>query len=130
MASVGRIVDLLQQLAQFGDVAAAQLALLAEVRDQRRHPPVEQAIQQAAALVQHPVATLEHGRIQVAPAVAFGGDGALVEQPVEQGLDGRLLPVPAVRELGDDLFGAQRMPAPEHVHHHRFGFADLHRLHL
>src|SRR5690606_40504252 len=25
-----------------------------------------------------------------------------------------------------DLIRAQRMPAPQHVHHHRFGFADLH----
>src|SRR6476646_8635775 len=37
------IVDLLEQLAQFGDVLAAELAMLAEVRDQRRDTTIEQA---------------------------------------------------------------------------------------
>src|SRR6478735_134203 len=124
------IVDLLEQLAQFGDVLAAELAMLAEVRDQRRDTTIEQAFQQALAFAEHPGLALEHRCIQVTPAVLAGADGALFQQAIEQGLDRRFLPLPAVGQCGNDILGRQRLALPEHLHDGRLGFADLHRLHL
>ena len=34
------------------------------------------------------------------------------------------------RLLNKGAISAERMGPPQHVHHHRFGFADLHRLRL
>src|SRR3546814_2322159 len=80
------IVDLLQQLAKFGDIGLAQSAAFAEMRHQRRHAAVEQALQQAFALLRPPGLARQHRRIQIAAALAGRLDRTLVEQAVEQGL--------------------------------------------
>src|SRR5262245_37044203 len=128
-SSAAFIVELLQQAAQFGDVLATELAVLAEVRHQRRDATAEQALEQALALLQHPLLALEQRRVEVTAAVLLRFHRALVEQAVEQGLDGGFLPLAAVGQGGDHVLGAERMAAPEHVHDGGFGFADLHRLH-
>src|SRR5690606_12327976 len=74
LISIAPIVDILEQLAQFRDVGLVELAVLAEVRDQRRDPPIEQPRQQAFALAQQPGLALEHRRVEVTPALATGGD--------------------------------------------------------
>src|SRR5688572_25776621 len=79
------IVQLLDQLAQVRDVGLAELAVLAEVRNQRRDATVEQPFQQSLAFAHHPVLALQHGRIEIATAIPGGCDRALVEQAVEQG---------------------------------------------
>src|SRR5690606_25509405 len=80
------IVELLEQLAQVRDVLAAELAVLAEVRHQRRDAAVEQPLEQALALAQQPGLALQHGGIEVAAPLATGADSTLAQQPVEQGL--------------------------------------------
>src|SRR5690606_33295550 len=87
------IVDLLEQLAQFRDVLAAELAVAAEVRDQRRDAPVEQALEQALAFAQQPRLALQHRAVAIAAAIALGADRPLPEQAVEQRLDRGFLPV-------------------------------------
>src|SRR5690606_6073275 len=76
------IVDLLQQAAQFGDIGLAQPAALAEMRHQRGHAPIEQALQQAFALLRHPGLARQDRRIQVAAALPGCLDRALVEQTI------------------------------------------------
>src|SRR5690606_41513071 len=68
------IVDLLQQLAQFGNVGIAQPAVAAEVRDQWRDPAVEQSIEQAFPFPPPPAFALQHRAVQIAPAVLLGAD--------------------------------------------------------
>ena len=58
-SSVLGIVKALDQLAQFGNVVAAQFLMLRKMRHQRRNSAIEQAIQQAATFLQHPVFALE-----------------------------------------------------------------------
>src|SRR5690606_33629318 len=87
------IVDLPDQPAQLVDVFLAELAALAEVRHQRRHPAAKQPVQHALALAGDPGVAGEHGRIQVAPAIALSAHRTLLQQAVEQGLDGGLGPV-------------------------------------
>src|SRR5690606_11401206 len=133
IASRLSIVELLEQLAQLRDVLRAELALAAEMRDQRRDAAVEQPLQQAFAFVHQPGLPAQHGRVEVAAAVLGRPDRALLQQAVEQRLDGGFLPVLAPRERGHHVLGGERRAAPglsgpEDFHHHRFGFADLHRL--
>ncbi|MCY1463655.1 hypothetical protein D9M71_815790 [compost metagenome] len=114
---------------ELGDVLRAELPALAEMRDQRRDAAIEHPIQKAFALFGHPGVALQHRRIQIAAPVAAGTDRALGQQPIEQRLDGGLGPVPA-GQRGHHLIGAQRMIAPQHLHHDSFGFTDLaHHLH-
>src|SRR5687767_13437191 len=62
------IVQPLDQLAQFGHVFLRQLAMLGEVRHQRRHASAEEAVEQALALAHQPLVALERRRVEVAPA--------------------------------------------------------------
>src|SRR3546814_4915335 len=110
------IIDPLKQLAQLCDVLATELAVFAEVRDQRCDPTAEQAIQQTLALVDQPVLALEHRRVQVAASVLLRGDRTLLEQAVQQGLDGRCLPVLGLGKRRDHVVGGAWVLAPEPVH--------------
>src|SRR5580765_1157984 len=101
------IVELLDQSLQFGEILLAQFAGLGEVRDQRRDAAAEQAVDQTLALAVHIVLALEPCTVEVAFAVARGGDGALLEQAIEQGLDRRFLPVAAGGQRGDHVLRAQ-----------------------
>src|SRR3546814_4119972 len=78
--SVASIVDLLEQLAQRRDVGLVELAVLAEVRNQRRHPAVEQPRQQAFAFAQQPGFALQHRGIEVTTPFPLRGDRALLQQ--------------------------------------------------
>ncbi len=70
------MVQLLDQLLQFGDVLCAQLATFAEVRDQRRHAPLEDTPDEVLALRLHPSLALQQRPIQVTPSIALGGNRA------------------------------------------------------
>src|ERR1700761_1358133 len=121
------IIKLLQQLFQVGNILAAQLALLGEVRNQRRNAPVEQTVEQALAFLGHVLLPRELGRIQVAPPFALGPNGLFLQQAVEQRFDRALLPALLGADLGQDVLGTARRLAPEHLHDYRFGFTDRHR---
>ena len=122
----GTFLEILQQSLHVGDVLARKLVALGEVRDQRRQPAVEQAIEQIAALAADPGLAGQHGRVAEAPAVLRGPHGALLHQSSQQGLDGGHLPVLVAGQLGDHLLGTAGAAAPEHFHHDAFGFTDLH----
>jgi hypothetical protein len=124
------IVELLEQCAQLRDVLAAELAVAAEVRHQRRHPAVEQPLQQALAFAEQPVLSLEHRGVEIAAPVAVGADGALAQQTVQQGLDRGFLPVPCRPQGLHHVLGRHRLASPKHLHDLGFGLGDLHRLHL
>src|SRR6185312_49750 len=87
------IVELLEQLAQFGDVLLRQLALLGEVHHQRCHAAAEQAIEQALALLLHVLSACQQGRVEVAATVALGMHRLFPQQAVEQGFHRAFLPV-------------------------------------
>src|ERR1700761_2445283 len=86
-------IVLLEQRAQRLDVGLPQLAMAGEMRHQRREPAIEQAIEQADALLLQPGVALEHGRVEIASAVLLGADRALGQQAVHERLDGGELPV-------------------------------------
>src|SRR6185437_10847452 len=120
------IVELLEQFAQFGDVLLRQLALLGEVRHQRRHPASEQAVEQALALLLHVLLAREQRRIEVAAAVALRVHGLFPQQTVEQGFDRALLPALRRADFREDFLGRAWRLAPQYVHHYCFRFADGH----
>src|SRR5690242_12650639 len=124
MASRVFITELLEQLAQFGDVLFRELLLLGEVRHQRGDAAAEQAIEQALAGLVYVFLARQQRAVEVAAAVALGLHRLLLEEPVEQGFHRALLPLLCRPDLGEDLFGAARRAAPQHFHHDGFGFTD------
>ena len=89
---------------------------------------VEEAIEEALAFGVHVVGSFQQRPVEIAPAVALGGDRLLLEEPVEQRADRGLLPRGAPREGLHDVIGRHRLGFPEHVHHQAFGVADRHAL--
>src|SRR5690242_16405050 len=68
--SIAFIIELRNKPPDFADVLLRQLALLAEVRDQWRHPSAEQAIEQALALLEHITVAREQRAVQITAAIA------------------------------------------------------------
>src|SRR5690348_12604783 len=122
--SIALIVELPDQALQFRDVLLRQLALFAEMRDQRRHASAEQAVQQALALLQHVAFPHKQRAIEIAPTITRGFHRALAQQPVQQRLHRAFLPTLARADLGEDLLGAAGRPSPQHLHDFALGFAD------
>src|SRR5690606_17975040 len=82
-SSSAPIVELLQQLAQFGDVLAAEGLAAREVRHHRRQAAIEEAVQQVPALARHPVLAADQRVVEVAAAGLLGPHRALAQQAVE-----------------------------------------------
>src|SRR5688572_25976603 len=81
------ILDLLDQALELGQIFLGELLLFAEMRDERCDAAAKQAIEQALAFARQPFFALHYRRVQVAAAIAFGADRALVKESVEQRFD-------------------------------------------
>ena len=77
------MIEFLDEALELGDVLLAQLAPVGEVRDQRRDAAAEQSIEQRGARRVDVVLALEQRPVEIAPAVAFGGDRTFLQQPIE-----------------------------------------------
>src|SRR5690242_5797200 len=108
------LLDGVDERAQFGHVALAQLLVGGEVGEQGRYASAEYAVEQVATLARLPLLAGEQRTVEVASAVALGAHRRLAEQPVEQGADGLLVPVGGFAQRRDDLFRAARRVLPQH----------------
>src|SRR3546814_20797387 len=80
------------------DVLAAELAVFAEMGDQRGDAAVEQAFDQALAFAEQPGLAFEHGVVEVPAALAGGAHRAFAQPSVQQRLDRGFLPLAADRK--------------------------------
>src|ERR1700744_5158698 len=122
------MIEILDEALEFGDVLLGQLSAVGKVRAQWCDAASEQTIEQRGARRVDVILALEQRAVEVAPAVALGGDRALLEQAIEQRLDGGFLPVGGLGQFGHHVIRRRRVLLPQHFHHQAFRIADCHRL--
>jgi hypothetical protein len=115
------ILDLRERFFDLLDIALRQLSSLGEIRDQRRHPTIEKAIQEPFGLLDQSRFARDQGSVKEPTAVLAPRDGPFFYETRQQRLDRAFVPVGAPPNALDDLSGRERVLAPKHVEHVLFG---------